>query len=220
MSPLPPVRPRAPLSPRAPGARRPLRWQRSLRWPGLWPAILITALSLPVPAWSHPGHDHGTEPAPVLLLDPRAEAHGDGIELVLILEGETLVLYLDEFATNAPIAGAEVMVEATTADGPREDHAVAALPGQYRLEAPWLRTPGHHDLLISVRDATRFDLLTARLTVPPPPADGDAAEAVGWWQLVAALLAVFALGLVAGGLLRGAREPDSAAMAAEAGHGQ
>jgi len=212
MSPLPPVRPRAPSPVCAPGRGRP-RCSRPLL---LLSAALSAALCLPVPAWPHAGHDHGAEPAPVLLLDPRAEAHSDRVELVLILDGQTLSIYLDEFATNAPITGAAVLVESTTTEGPREDRAAEATPGHYRLEAPWLSAPGRHDLLVSVRDATRFDLLTARLTVPAPEADADADAGAAWWQLAAALIAVFALGLVTGGLLLGTRAPGAAA---EAGHG-
>jgi hypothetical protein len=133
--------------------------------------------------------------------DPRAEAHGKDVELVVVLEGDSLALYLDDFATNAPLDRADVRVESLTPDGPREDVAVLDEDAVYRLEAPWLAAPGRHDLLISIQDDRRFDLLTARLDVPLPDALTpalDPARSTMPWLDIGIWALVFAVGLLAG----------------------
>jgi hypothetical protein len=166
-------------------------------------------LALSPPLWPHAGHDHGAGPEDIAVpLDPRAEAHSEGIEMVLVLEGSELLIYLDDFGTNEPIGDAEVLVETMTETGPREDPAEADSDGVYRLETPWLAKPGSHDLMVSVQDPRRFDLLTARLEVPTPDQSPEAhpiLERPKVWQVAGAFGGIFLIGLVAGGLLGGAR---------------
>lgn len=196
-------------------------WASAVRLPLLVSILLLSSL-----AWSHAGHDHAAGPTPTLPLDPRAEAHSDTIEMVLVLEGTSLQIYLDDFETNEPIVGAQVRVEQTTATGPREDLAVPDSAGLYRLEAPWLADPGQHDLMVSVQDERRFDLLTARLEVQPPdtaPAPTRILALQPHWATVGVLLLVFILGLATGWLLsrrrrstRAARQPAQPSVASSA----
>ena len=79
----------------------------------------------------------------------RAESASAAFELVAIARGGKLELYLDDFATNAPIDGAAIEVE--TPSGPR---AAAAQPGRaYVLDAPFLAKPGRYDLVVTVTTA-------------------------------------------------------------------
>jgi hypothetical protein len=123
------------------------------------------------------------------------------VELVLVLDGESLLLYLDDFATNTPISSAEIRVESMTPEGRREDIAVLDEAAVYRLETPWLVAPGRHDLLVSIQDDRRFDLLTATLEVPALDAEEPTANpsesAMPWGDLGVWTL-VFALGLLFG----------------------
>jgi hypothetical protein len=165
--------------------------------------VVVVAPLLPEPLRAHAGHDHGAPPTPSLALPPtpRAEAYGKDVELVLVLDGETLLLYLDDFATNTPIGNAEVRVESMTPEGRREDVAVLDEAAVYRLETPWLAAPGRHDLVVSIQDERRFDLLTATLDVPAPddeaPMTDPAGPVIPWGDLGVWTL-LFGLGLLVG----------------------
>lgn len=150
--------------------------QSAVRGRWLWPFQLsiiigLTSLLLPCPTWSHAGHDHGPVTTLDVRLDPRAEAHSDQTEMTVVLEAPRLLIYLDDFATNTPILGAEVLVEMSTPDGLAEFQAVDEGEGVYSLEAPWLAESGRHALMVSIQDGRRFDLLTAALQVPEDEAD-------------------------------------------------
>ena len=97
-------------------------------------------------AAAHEGHDHAEQTKTVTLAGstPRLEATSGPFELVALLRKGELVIYLDRFETNAPIAGAEVTVE--TPAGPV---TASAKEGAYRLAAPWAQA-GSHDLIFTV----------------------------------------------------------------------
>jgi membrane fusion protein, heavy metal efflux system len=124
-------------------------------------ALLILFLCSPLAAFGHAGHDHDA-PASALPLAPRAEAYSDQIEALAVLENGELRIYLDEFATNAPIDGAELEIE--VGGEPRVAEALG--DGVYRLPANGLEAPGEHSLLLGVQTDTLFDLLALRLVVP------------------------------------------------------
>ncbi|KQP80567.1 HlyD family efflux transporter periplasmic adaptor subunit [Methylobacterium sp. Leaf117] len=135
----------------------------ALRVPALLCALLL--LILPGPAIAHEGHDHGAEAAPVPAAAlPRAESVSERFELVVVVQGTDLVLYVDALATNAPVAEATVAV--MTPEGRRK--AVAAAPGTYRLAAPWLASEPHHDLVVGVSSEGRTDVLNLDLDLPAP----------------------------------------------------
>lgn len=136
-------------------------------------AFAATALSAG-PSLAHDGHDHGAAPtAPPSQAAPRAEAASSGFELVAVAGSETVRLYLDRFATNAPVNGASVSVE--TPDGPVE--AVAAGDGIYDLAAPWLARSRRHDLLATVTAEGETDVLALDLHLPEPSAAAAAGAA-------------------------------------------
>ncbi|MEH3146557.1 MAG: efflux RND transporter periplasmic adaptor subunit [Methylobacterium frigidaeris] len=163
---------------------------------------------------AHEGHDHGAPPPPVSRsIAPRGEAASAAFELVAVVRAGTLTLYLDRFASNAPVNGATLEVE--TPDGPRA--ATPAGDGTYTLAAPWLAAPGHHDLMVTVAAGEEADVLPLGLTVPQPDAaatagSGDRLSALG--RTVAGRLAgrdpvpvavgagAFLLGLATTALLR------------------
>lgn len=130
-------------------------------------AALVAALSLGQPARAHEGHDHGAPPPPVSqTIAPRADASSTEFELVAIVRGDRLRIYLDTFRGNEPVVGATIEI-----DGP--DGTIAAVPttdGAYTLEVPWLSRPGNHDLAITVQAGGTLDILAATLTIPEPAA--------------------------------------------------
>jgi membrane fusion protein, heavy metal efflux system len=128
-------------------------------------AVLCALTVLPGAALAHEGHDHGAEAPPVpVATAPRAEGASERFELVAVPQGGDLVLYLDAFATNAPVGGATVAV--MTPEGRRK--AAETAPGTYRLAAPWLTASDHHDLVVGVSAEGRTDILNLDLDLPVP----------------------------------------------------
>src|SRR5690606_23851497 len=72
-------------------------------------AVLGTAT--PVPSLAHSGHDHGPLPsANASPASPRVTAASENYQLVGIVEGEVLVIYLDRHADNQPVTAAQLEV--------------------------------------------------------------------------------------------------------------
>ncbi|TXN24864.1 HlyD family efflux transporter periplasmic adaptor subunit [Methylobacterium sp. WL9] len=166
------------------------------------------------PGLAHEGHDHGTEAPVPAHVGPRAEAASPTFELVAIPRGHDLVLYLDAFASNAPVAGADIDVE--TPDGFVE--AKAQEDGSYRLAAPWLAAGCHHDLAVTVKADGIEETLTLDLDLPEAgqamPAAGAAEPSalltelrnhLGHQGLVGAVAGGFLLGLATIALMRSRR---------------
>ena len=139
--------------------------------------VVSVAAPLTVSALAHEGHAHGgEEPKPVVATAaPTLETSSSEFELVVVAQGETLLVYLDRFATNEPVNGATVEI---TADG----EAVTASPvegeeGVYRLQAGWLSNPGPHELTVSITAADAVDLLIGTLEIPATVTDEQAGGA-------------------------------------------
>src|SRR5262245_877563 len=120
---------------------------------------LATALLLTLStqaATAHEGHDHGAPSAAAAVpAMPRAEAASPAFELVAGVRSGELIIFLDRFATNEPLADATVTAE--TPQGSVD--ATAAPDGTYRLPAPWSREPGHYDLIVTVTREGVADVL-------------------------------------------------------------
>jgi hypothetical protein len=160
--------------------------------------MVIAAMALPV--WAHEGVDHGTPAASpaaspaVGAMAPRTTAQTEEFELVAVLAEKHLTLYLDRFATNEPVASAQVEVES----GAFKAVATQAAPGLYTLPGETFTHPGKYPLVISVQAGEAVDLLTATLEVVPPPV--VAAPAQPWDARVvggAAALLLVGAGFVA-----------------------
>ncbi|WP_296706157.1 HlyD family efflux transporter periplasmic adaptor subunit [Rhodoblastus sp.] len=130
-------------------------------------AALICVFLGASPLFAHEGHDHAAPPPAIAKLAPRAEAQSPAFELVAVPKNGQLDIWLDRFATNEPVVGASISIE--TPDGPVEAKAES---GVYRAPAPWAAKPGRHDLIFTVSAGSDIDVLTASLTVPPPPLTG------------------------------------------------
>jgi membrane fusion protein, heavy metal efflux system len=142
-----------------------------------------------VPAAAHEGHDHGA-PVPVDAgWAPRATARSNDFDLVAVLAGTQLVVWLDRAADNAPVPKAQIEVEA----GPWKGVATAAADGSYHLDAASLAEAGSHELVFTVQAGDAVDLLPATLVVPaaaPVKAEGKGGivgAGLGVLALVAAL---------------------------------
>jgi RND family efflux transporter MFP subunit len=172
---------------------------------------LVSALGMAC-ASAHEGHDHGPQaPAAPATVAPRGEAHSERFEIVAVAEGKMLAIYLDDYKTNAPVDGAEVEVE--TPSGPAQAKPVG--DGVYRLDAPFLETGGHIDLIVTVNGGGDPDILPVSIDIPAPgPAAGNGGPATSSAQMILASLsqsplatglAGFILGALLVGLIRRSR---------------
>ena len=125
-------------------------------------ALAVTAIlcGTIAPAIAHEGHDHEEQQPVSAGALPRGEADSGAFELVAIVRGENLEIYLDRFATNEPVAGATIEVESP--GGPVK--AAAAADGTYRVAAPWLPKNGRTELIFTVTAGDTTDILP--LTIP------------------------------------------------------
>jgi membrane fusion protein, heavy metal efflux system len=176
----------------------------------VYPILLLITFVTAGSVHAHEGHDHGEQKAPIATAaTPRLEATSGPFELVALLKDGQLVIYLDRFTTNEPIASAQIAVE--TPKGPQN---AEAKDGVYRLAAPWADA-GSLDLIFTVTEGDVTEILSGTLDLKVARARD--AEPSGWSIFSPALaqglrdaitntspliaLAAFAAGFAAAGLL-------------------
>lgn len=126
-------------------------------------AMLVAMVASAAPLWAHEGHDHDKPPPLALPIAPRVTAVTPDYELVGVLSGKSrLTIFLTSFATNDPVKGAAIVVEA----GDRKAEAMAKGDGIFEVSAPWLAGEGNLDLVFNLTLADGADLLTGRLDRP------------------------------------------------------
>lgn len=127
---------------------------------------LMTLASAPL-SLAHEGHDHAeAPPVPISAAGPRFTAASADLEMVGSLEGETLVVYVDRFASNEPVLNAQVELES----GDWKAVLTSRSDGAYVAPAGPLARPGRYALVATVEAGDLTDLLDATLAVPPPSA--------------------------------------------------
>jgi membrane fusion protein, heavy metal efflux system len=172
-------------------------------------ALAVTAIlcGTIAPALAHEGHDHEEQQPVSAGALPRGEADSGAFEIVAIVHGENLEIYLDRFATNEPVAGATVEVESP--GGPVK--AVAGADGTYRVAAPWLAKSGRTDLIFTVTAGDTTDILPLTIQSAPGATQSAAqqdAAAGGYFSKFSILLVLggaFIGALLAAIVLRGGR---------------
>jgi cobalt-zinc-cadmium efflux system membrane fusion protein len=141
-------------------------------------ALAVTLATAAGATLAGPGHDHGDEaPAASGTASPRVTSHSDLFELVGIVDSGVMTVYLDRYASNEPVVGAKVEVEAGAAKG-------MALPqpdGTYRFEHAIFKTPGTVPVSFTVNDGKDTDLLAGDLKLQDEHAGHDHDEAGRPW---------------------------------------
>jgi cobalt-zinc-cadmium efflux system membrane fusion protein len=135
---------------------------------------LLVAMQ-PAPALAGGDHDHSHDHAPttaVTAASPRVSAQSGTYELVGVLKGEQLAIYLDRFATNEPVTEAGIAV--TIGDAAEPASAEPAPDGTYTVASPRF-APGTGEtveLVFAITAKDTDDLLIGTLVLPakPPPA--------------------------------------------------
>ncbi len=139
-------------------------------------ATILSASALNTsPAWAHGGeeHSHPEEAAAVAATSPqvpqtpRASAQSEEFELVAALAEKTLAVYLDHYASNAPVTDARVELESSAV----KLVARQTEPGVYGLPGEAFAKPGKYPLVFSIETTDSADLLTATLTVAQAAAE-------------------------------------------------
>ncbi len=158
--------------------------------------VLCMAL-ITTPAIAGPGHDHGDE-APAAVsgpASPRFETHSDLFEVVGVLEGDHLSLFVDRFADNAPVLKAKVELESGTTKTVGEFHEDH---GDYGFAAGSFTKPGNYPITLTVTAGDDVDVLAGNLVVAGEHADHEHEDSslfkqAGLWALGLVILAALAL---------------------------
>jgi hypothetical protein len=137
-------------------------------------SIFITLLFLiHLPVLAHGDDDHGAA-APIMnqVVAPRAIATSEDFELVAILnraQAQTqLIIYLDQFTTNAPVLNAKIEVEGAGL----KQVAKEMSPGVYSITLP-SKFPDKFPLTFSIETEDNADLLNAILDTTPVADEHD-----------------------------------------------
>lgn len=160
-------------------------------------SALLFALGLAAlasgPAQAGPGHDHGDEaPSSAGVALPRFAAVSEAFELVGVLDGKTLTLYLDRAASNEPVPQATLELEfagATLSPKAQPD-------GSYVVTLAQAPGNGVHAVAATVTVGEEADLLAAELDLHHDHAQTEAHAQGGWQRWGLALLGA-GVGLVA-----------------------
>ena len=180
---------------------KPSRTTRRLRGASLavwamWAALAVLALGWTAIAHADAGHDHGeAPPAAAATALPRFAATSDDFELVGVLQGQHLSLYLDRAPDNSPVDGAQITLEVNGAAVPVQAHGT----GEYEAALPQPLPEGEHAIAATVVAGAQSDLLAATLDLHGNEAAHAEAAAPAWRKALpwAAGLAAIAIALVA-----------------------
>lgn len=135
---------------------------------GRWRNAGVLLIALAAPLQAHEGHDHGA-PVPVVAgqpVQPHFAVASEDFEVVGVLADDGVTLYLDDAASNRPLAGATLEVT----DGAAVSGVAASVAaGTYRLPLKASLPAGKHALTLTVVAGERSDLLSATLEVGSTP---------------------------------------------------
>lgn len=194
----------------------------------IWIAALLLSPSV---SRAHEGHDHDDSARAALAAStyPRLSAQSDLYEVVGILKGGRLLIYLDHADTNEPVTDAKVKV--TIGDSEPID-ATPAENGTYAVSSPRLTGTGSVEVIFAITANNADDLLVGAMTLPKASAVGpivNSTSGPALWSWTATVpapirnpivltLVTFGLGVLFGHLYRSRRlVPAVATGAAAAG---
>jgi membrane fusion protein, heavy metal efflux system len=121
-------------------------------------------------------HDHGPPATAVAGSLPRLATKSEAYELVAVVDGERLTIYLDRFEDNAPVIDATIAV---TIDG----ESVAAEPAAdntFALTSQRFGGGGSVELIFDIKAPTGDDLLIGTLVLPNRTAADAAPNTMSW----------------------------------------
>lgn len=144
-------------------------------------------------AWASEGHDHGDAPAAAAgNALPRFTAVSETFEMVGVLDGQQLTLYLDRYADNSPVQGAQIGLEIGGVKVPVQAHEQDV----YEATLTEALKPGVTPVTATVIAGANTDRLAGEFDLHEEAHDDAASEhpwqpAAAW--LVGAMLAIVLL---------------------------
>ena len=150
-----------------------------MNFPNLPAALCAAAILAASPAWAGPGHDHGdAAPAAVGQALPPFTAVSETFELVGVLSGKQITLYLDRFADNSPVRGAQIELEIGGAKFKAEKHG----DDEYEVVLPEAPKAGVLPVTATVTAGNEADLLAGELDLHEAAHTEEAAHAHSWTE--------------------------------------
>lgn len=144
---------------------------------------LTLAALLSLPARADDGHNHDAAPsAPTGPALPRFAAVSDLFELVGIVDGKRLTVYLDRFADNQPVPGATVELDLGSTPVALQEHA----PGEFEGTLADALAPGVTPVTATIVAGTESDLLAGEIDVHETAHAEPTGTALRWWPWMAA----------------------------------
>lgn len=170
--------------------------------------LAAVVLAAAMPALAGDGHDHGEAPASAAgPAAPRFSSASEAFELVGVVEGKRLALYLSRYGDSSPVKDARLEIELGGVKIPVEAHA----EGQFEAELAATPKAGVIPFAATIYAGDETDLLAGELDVHDESAVSGAAHSRSWsdyvtWGVAAALaLLLAAVGIRRFGSARNAR---------------
>ncbi len=143
--------------------------------------FLLLLLTFTLSAWAGPGpaghsHDSAAIVTHAGKAAPRFSAGTDLFEVVGILSGGELAVFVDRFATNVPVVDAIVELESGAFKAKGVLHKDL---GDFVFPADIFNKPGSHALVLTITAGEDIDIIAANLVVPDARA-GDEHAAGSW----------------------------------------
>ena len=139
-----------------------------------WAAWIALAAPL---TWAGDGHDQGEAPAATAgPASPRFAAVSETFELVGVVNGKQLTLYLDRYADGSPVKGAKLELELGGVKIPVEAHA----EGEFEATLMQELKPGAISVAATVIAGEETDLLAGELDMHEEAHAEATAHAHGW----------------------------------------
>ncbi|CAN5719488.1 hypothetical protein BH09PSE5_BH09PSE5_07200 [soil metagenome] len=137
----------------------------------------LVALLMPVAASADDGHDHGDAPAaPAGVALPRFTAASDLFELVGVVNGKSLTLYLDHSADNSPVKDATLQLEV----GGQKVAARSHGEGEFEADLAQPLATGVTSITATVTTPAASDLLAGEIDLHEEAHVDEPATMPGW----------------------------------------
>lgn len=150
-------------------------------FPTLAALFVSMAIAWPGVAQAGPGHDHGEAgPTATGSALPRFTAVSETFELVGVLNGKQITLYLDRAADNAPVPAAKIELEIAGIKFKAE-----AQDDTYTVVLPEAPKPGVLPITATVTAGTEVDLLAGELDLHSDAHADEAAHTHSWTEYAA-----------------------------------
>ncbi|MCL4780428.1 MAG: hypothetical protein KJ049_09565 [Gammaproteobacteria bacterium] len=158
--------------------------------------LIAAMLAATLPAFAGDDHDHDHDEAPAALAGPAAPrfaAASDDFELVGVLDGRRLMLYLGHYGDSSPVQDARVEIEVDGVKVPVETHG----EGQFEAVLGAAPEPGAIPVAATIHAGDASGLLAGELDIHGEEATAGAGHAGTWrgYAGAAAVLLLVLLGL-------------------------